>query len=189
MVQQKLCTEPKEEPQEAFKLSVAYEEGISQHKTFESGTMEIKAEPVYAVTERKSPCTRCGLEFNQNHLSMCKAKDERCINCSTIGHFARTCKRPKSGIIRGRGNFTGRTGMRKINQNERDDDQSEESTGAEEDNMVLHIIGNGRQPFIMKGKINNQAFATMIDSGSPITIFTQDDLRKILKVDVIFARP
>ena len=28
----------------------------------------------------------------------------------------------------------------------------------------------------------------MIDSGSPITIFTQDDLRKILKVDVMFAR-
>ena len=41
----------------------------------------------------------------------------------------------------------------------------------------------------MKGKINNQAFATMIDSGSPITIFTQADLREILKLDVIFARP
>ena len=41
----------------------------------------------------------------------------------------------------------------------------------------------------MKGKINNQAFSTMIDSGSPITIFTQADLREILKVDVIFAGP
>ena len=81
------------------------------------------------------------------------------------------------------------SGMRRINLIERDDDQSEESTEAEEDNMVLHIGGNGQQPFIMKGKINNQTFATMIDSGSPITIFTQDDLRKILKVDVIFARP
>ena len=79
--------------------------------------------------------------------------------------------------------------MRTINVIERDDDQSDESVGAEEDNMVLHIGGNGQQPFIMKGKIHNQAFATMIDSGSPITIFTQDDLRKILKVDVIFARP
>ena len=29
----------------------------------------------------------------------------------------------------------------------------------------------------------------MIDSGSPITIFTQADMRKILKLDVIFARP
>ena len=29
----------------------------------------------------------------------------------------------------------------------------------------------------------------MIDSGSPITIFTQDDVRKILKSNVMFARP
>ena len=37
MVQQKLCTEPKEEQQEAFRFAVAYEEGITQHKTFETG--------------------------------------------------------------------------------------------------------------------------------------------------------
>ena len=53
MVQQKLCTEPKEEQQEAFRFAVAYEERISQHKTFETGAKEIKAEPVYAVAERK----------------------------------------------------------------------------------------------------------------------------------------
>ena len=29
----------------------------------------------------------------------------------------------------------------------------------------------------------------MIDSGSPITIVTQADLRELLKVDVIFVRP
>ena len=89
------------------------------------------------------------------------------------------CKRFKSGNTRGRGNFTNRAGMRRINLIERDDDQSEESAGAEDD-MVLHIGGNGQQPFIMKGKLNDQAFATMIDSGSPITIFTQDDLRYML---------
>ena len=99
------------------------------------------------------------------------------------------CKRPKNGNLRGRSNFAGRAGMRRINLIERDDNQSDESTGAKEDNMVLHIGGNGQQPLIMKGKINIQAFAKMIDSGSPITIFTQDDLRKFLKVDVIFARP
>ena len=143
---------PKEEPQEAFRFAVAYEEGISQHKTFETGTREIYAEPVFAVAERKNPCTRCGLEFSQNLLSMCKANNEPCRNCSTIGHFARMCKRPKSGNTRGRGNFTGRAGMRRINLIERDDDQSEESTGADEDNMVLHIGGNGQQPFIMRGK-------------------------------------
>ena len=98
------------------------------------------------------------------------------------------CKRPKSGNIRGRGSFTGKSGMRRINRIEQEANQSEESTETE-DNMVLHIGGDGSQPFIVKGKINNQAFATMIDSGSPITIFTQADLRKILKLHVIFARP
>ena len=62
------------------------------------------------------------------------------------------CKRPKSGNTRGRSKFTGRVGMRRINLIERDDNQSDESTGAEEDNMVSHIGGNGQQPFIMKGK-------------------------------------
>ena len=38
MVQKQLCTESKEEPQQAFRFAVAYEEGISQHKTFQNGT-------------------------------------------------------------------------------------------------------------------------------------------------------
>ena len=186
-VQQTLCTEPKDDSQDAFHFAVAYEEGVSQHKAYENTTNDIRSEPVYAVTERKNPCTRCGSEFSQNHLAVWEAKNERCRNCSKTT-FARMCKRPKSGNVKGRGSFTGRSGMRRINLIEQEADQSEESTETEE-NMVLHIGGDGNQPFIMKGKINNQAFATMIDSGSPIAIFTQADLRKILKLDVIFAKP
>ena len=79
--------------------------------------------------------------------------------------------------------------MRRINLIEREDNQSQESNEQDEDNMVLHIGGSDNQPFVMKGKINNQPFSTMIDSGSPITIFTQADLRELLKVDVILASP
>ena len=53
--------------------------------------------------------------------------------------------------------------------------------------MVLHVSGGGNQPFTLKAKINNQHFSAIIDSGSPITKFTQADLRELLKVDVIFA--
>ena len=105
MLQQKLCTEPKDNPQEAFRFAVAYEEGISQHQTFESGRREIENEPVYAVTERKNPCTRCGLDFSQTHLALCREKNEKCRNCATLGHYARMSKRPKSGNVRGRGNL------------------------------------------------------------------------------------
>ena len=58
-----------------------------------------------------------------------------------------------------------------------------------EDNVVLRLDGTGVPPFVLKGRINKQLFTTMIDSGSPITIFTRDDVRKVLKSDVIFARP
>ena len=39
----------------------------------------MKTEPVCAINEKpKNPCTRCGLEFFQNYLSLCKAKTEKC---------------------------------------------------------------------------------------------------------------
>ena len=79
MVQQELCTEPKDNPQDAFRFAVAYEEEIRQHQTFENGRSEIKIEPVYKVTERKNPCTRCGLEFSQNHLTI-KGREQKMQN-------------------------------------------------------------------------------------------------------------
>ena len=38
-------------------------------------------------------------------------------------------------------------------------------------------------------KSNKQATVFSDDSGSPITIFTREDVRRILKSDLIFARP
>ena len=115
MVQQKLCTEPEDNPQEQFGFAIAYEEGVSQHQQFESGGNELKNDPVLAVTERKNPCTRCGLDFSENLLAVCNAKNQKCRNCATIGHYAQTCERPKTGKVRGRSNFAGRAGIRRIN--------------------------------------------------------------------------
>ena len=187
-VQQKLCTEPKENPEDAFRFAITYEEGVNQHKASEAatGTNEIKQEAIMNIN--RNPCTRCGLEFTQNHLMACKAKNEKSRNCAMTGHFARMCRRPKTGNIRGRGRMPGRGGLRRINLIEQDDSQSESSNEMNEENMVLHVSGAGNQPFVLKGKINKKPFKTMINSGSPITIFTQEDLKKILKVDVIFAR-
>ena len=85
-----LSTEPKETPEEALRVAVAFEEGISQQRRFGGEADTIKAEPICAINERpKNRCTKCGLELIQNHLSTCKAKNERCRNCRGIGHFAR----------------------------------------------------------------------------------------------------
>ena len=75
----------------------------------------------------------------------------------------------------GRGTMRNRADMRQINLNEQDDDQSEDSNDQGEDKIVLHVGGGGNQPFIMKGKMNNEPLTTMIDSAALITIFTQAD--------------
>ena len=53
---------------------------------------------------------------------------------------------------------------------------------------MLNVGGGEKHPFVMKVKINNQPFSTMISSDSLITKFTQTDTRAMLKVCVIFAR-
>ena len=182
-----LCTEPKVNAEEAFWFAIASEEGISLHKTFE-GTKEVKSEPMCLVNEQPNPCTRCGLDFNQNHLATCKAKNGRCRKAQQLALCTNVQKTENWQHARKRQNWR-KAGMRRINLIEREHNQSEESSEREGDNMALHVGGGGNQPFTRKGKINNQLFSAMIDSGSPITIFTQADMRNLLKVDVIFAIP
>ena len=138
---QKLCTEPKENPEDTFRFAIAYEERVNQHKAFEAanGAKEIKQEAIMKIN--RNPCTRCGLEFTQNHLMACKAKNEKCRNCAMTGHFARMCKRPKTGKIRRRSRMPGRGGLRRINLIEQDDSQSKSSNEMNEENMVLHVSG------------------------------------------------
>ena len=98
----------------------------------------------------RNPCTRCDLEITPNHLQVCKAKNEKCRNCAMIGQFARICKKPKNGNMRGRGRPLARSGMRRINLIEEDDSQSESSNEMNDDNMVLHVSGAGNQQFVLK---------------------------------------
>ena len=41
-VQERHCTEPKRDPQEAFRFAIAYEEGEQQHKTYEGKNRETR---------------------------------------------------------------------------------------------------------------------------------------------------
>ena len=55
-MQERLCSEPKADPQDAVSFAVGYEEGDNQHKTYEerNADREIKQEPVVVVNERKT---------------------------------------------------------------------------------------------------------------------------------------
>ena len=72
--------------------------------------------------------------------------------------FRKNVQAPQKWKCHGRGSFTGIAGKRRINLIERDGNQSEVSTQQEEDKLVLHIGGDGNQPLLMKGIINNQIF-------------------------------
>ena len=67
--------------------------------------------------------------------------------------------------------------------------QSEGSSELDADNVVLRLDGTGAPPFVLKGRKHKQPLSTMIDSGSPITMLTREDVRPLLKSDLIFATP
>ena len=70
--------------------------------------------------------------------------------------------------------------------------QSENSNEVDENNMGVHVGSGGgerNQPFVLKSSFKKESFNTLLDSGSPTITFTQADLRRLLKVNVIVARP
>ena len=67
--------------------------------------------------------------------------------------------------------------MRRMNLIHQQENQSGSISDEEADNAILHVNGDGAPPFVIKGKINNQPFRTMLDSGSPIRTFTQGRLK------------
>ena len=73
--------------------------------------------------------------------------------------------------------------MKRSNLTEQQTDQSEGIVDEIEYNVVQDFGGYGSITFVLNAKI----YSTSIDSESPITVFTQGDLRTISKTDVIFT--
>ena len=187
-VQEKLCTEPKSTPQDALQFAIAYEEGTLRQKSYgDTAKTIIKEEPICNIQQQRKSCTRCGAEnFTIEHLAQCKAKGKRCNNCGIIGHFSRACKKPTQAQNKNNQGGSKQRPPRRVNWV---DEESEEETSGSEEKAVLSIDGQGTTPFMMKGKLNKNKFNLMIDSGSPVTIIEQEELRKILKYNVLFLRP
>ena len=152
-VQERPGIEPKEMPEEALRFAAPLQEGSSQQRSFGGEAGAIKTEPIWPKNEPpKNPWTRCGLELIQNHMSLCKAKDERCRNCGGFGYFARMCEGPKTFNFErlGRKAITGR--MRRVNLIDKQTNQSEGSTKKDAGNVALRINGDGAPPFVLKRK-------------------------------------
>ena len=179
---QKLCTEPKE-PDQALEFAIAFEEGIRRQKasgvqvSADRAKVSVKRETVFAVEKSNSrECFRCGEgNFTMEHVNFCMATNHRCKFWKFIGHVEKCCNKK----------FTGRQkemqmrlkkkdnsqSMRRVNYIEESDDESEEEE--DEEQQVLRVDGEGSKPFYMEGMMCGNYFEAIIDTGSPVSIFTK----------------
>ena len=186
-VQQKHCTEPKELNQ-AFEFAIAFEEGIKRQKadgvqvSADSAKVSVKSEPVFAVGKLNfRKCFRCGEgNFTLEHVNFCMATNHRCKFCKLIGHVEKCCnkkflQRQKEMQMRLKKKENTQS-MRRVNYIEESNDEKESEE--DEEQLVLRVDGEGSKPFYMEGMMCENYFKAIIDTGSPVSIFTKRDLKK-----------
>ena len=107
-----------------------------------------------------------------------------CNYCGRQGHPERVCNQKKKDTYQKSGNFRG-SGRRLQLVDQDDFDEDDDETY-----MVLNVEGgnNDAKPFYMEGFINRNRFKTMIDTGSPVTIFALDEIKQIMKREKLPVR-
>ena len=131
---------------------------------------------MFSLRRSLHPTTLERMQGNRNNLHELRKK----------GHFAKCCQ------TKGAGNFAkSRKVARPPQRIQRIDEWSDsenEGSIVDEEQVVLTIEVDENGHFTMKRKINGNEFQTMVDSGSPVTIFEIDDLKKIMKRKTLFIK-
>ena len=177
-VQEKLCTEPKDNPADDLQFAIAFEDGLKRIYGYINQEKKIKEEPVCSVSgvkQNSRECWRCGAaNFTLDHLDRCEAPNSMCNYCGKKGHLEKVCNRKSDNQ-----NFCKNRGFAKrvqlVDQEDNDDE--------DENYMVLNVEGNDNntKPYYKESFINGNRFKTMIDTGSPGTIYALDEIKKIMK--------
>ena len=196
-VQERLCTEPREDPNAALQFAIAFEEGIRRQKTIGQPctSVKVKEEPVFmvAVYKDKKECWSCGAgNFTPAHLKVCKAPETNCNYCGIKGHFEKCCNSKQKDRLKKVA--IPKIFDRKFNNAKRVQrvDYCEEDQDSDSDDMVLNVETEGTnksEPYYMEGWINSFRFKTMIDTGSPVTIFAIDEIKRIMRRADLQVRP
>ena len=189
VVQEKLCTEPKDTPVEALQFAIAFEDGLKRQKTYGYIGQEpkIKEEPICAVSGSSfntRECWRCGAgNFTMEHLKFCKGPNAMCNHCGKKGHLEKVCNQKKKDKFQQNGKFKASDSSEQTNRRVQLVDQDEKD---DENILVLNVEGDeNTKPYYMEGFIK---FKTMIDSGSPVTIFALNEIKQIMKRETLLVR-
>ena len=111
-----------------------------------------------------------------------------CNYCGRKGHIERVCNQRKNDNLQKSGKFRTPGKYEQTSKRVQLVDQEEEES--DDDYTVLKIEGENEntKPYFMEGFINGNRFEAMVDSGSPVTIFALDELKKIMKRDKLQVR-
>ena len=149
LVQEKICTEPKE----ALQFTIAFEDGLNRQKTYGYIGQEpkIKEEPIYAVSGSSfntRECWRCGAgNCTMEHLKFCKGPNAMCSYCGRKGHLEKVCNQKKKDKFQKNGKFKASGSSEQPNRRVQLVDQDEED---DENIMVLNVEGDENiKPYYM----------------------------------------
>ena len=196
-VQERLCTEPRENPRDALQFAIAFEEGIRRQKTIGQPctSVKVKEEPVFMVAghKDKKECWRCGAgNFTAAHLKVCRAPETNCNYCGIKRHFEKCCNSKQIDRLKKVAipknfdkKFNNARRVQRVDYYEKDQD-------SDSDEMLLNVETEGTnksEPYYMEGWIIGFRFKTMIDTGSPVTIFAVDEIKRIMRRADLQVRP
>ena len=101
-VQEKLCTEPKDNLNEVLQFAIAFEDGLRRQKTYGyiAQDHKIKEETICTVSGNKQNDRECGRygagNSTMEHLKVCKSQSAMCNYCGRKGHLERVRNQKKN---------------------------------------------------------------------------------------------
>ena len=177
-VQERLFTEPKDNPEEALKFAVAFEQGAQQKKNnlFKANNNNYKRRTSIRCGENKRMLQVWREAIRRWTSKDLQGKKVQCRNCGKMGHYGRMC-RIKQPETKQKTPY-----QKKVNVVQKKTEWSSSENESGEEVEILHIDEEKRsinKPFVLKGRFNRKPFHALIDTGSPITIFTKAHVEKM----------
>ena len=125
-----------------------------------------------------------GGELHHGTLSFCMATNHRCKYCKLTGHLEKCCNKKfpqrHKEMMQQLKNRDYAKSVKRVNYIEESEEEEEEKESCDEEQLILRVDENGCKPFYMEGTMCGNYFKAIIDTGSPVSIFTKKDLLKIV---------